>query len=358
MNRGIWFCCGRKCRVGPTQLHWLIVHQSPKVFKSRQPWQPEETGSCGDVTLCFELFPRVDVNHWDLFSVKIRDVFYSTCVCRVAPKSVWRQPGSLRPSPRSRQCHWDYSRLHNSPVIPAITIWHLCLCMAFNSQTGSSRAARPEPDDVTLSVKNMAFQVKGQTNLLTWIPTILSAPTSGSAAKLFIWCTAVYDYFYHRTDTLSSVHVCELYSSDYIMRWLVLNLHPAMPSHADPRRSRQKKKKKHEQKLFAGTLQSFFFFFNLRAADNQNICAGLKSIQTVTLCATRRPQIRWCHAPRTPRCISLSLSCISQHMLPLLIYVTVRGTASLSQSSDTTCVRNECVYVAWVCVCVCLHVCV
>lgn len=39
-------------------------------------------------------------------------------------------------------------------------------------------------------------------------------------------------------------------------------------------------------------------------------------------------------------------------MLPLLIYVTVSRTASLSQSADTTCVCNECVYVACVCVCV------
>jgi len=40
-----------------TKPYWLIINQSPKVCKFWQPRQQEETGSCNDVTLCFELFP-------------------------------------------------------------------------------------------------------------------------------------------------------------------------------------------------------------------------------------------------------------------------------------------------------------
>lgn len=140
------------------------------------------------------------------------------------------------------------------------------------------------------------------------------------------------------------------------MRWLVLNLHPAMRSHADPRRSWRKKKTWTE--IVRWYIAIFFFYSIWKQLIIRISVLVWNQSKTVTLCATHSPQIRWCHAPWTPLCfapslsLSLSFSCISQHMLPLLIYVTVSRTASLSQSSDTTCVCNECVYVACVCVCV------
>lgn len=121
------------------------------------------------MSLCFGLFPHVDVNHWALFSVKIWDVLRRACPWRVHTntKKRMRQTGSLWLVPWSRQSHWDYNYLHNSEATPAISIWHFHLSMAFNSQTGSFL----EQADVTLSVKNMGFKVKGQTNVLTYIPT-------------------------------------------------------------------------------------------------------------------------------------------------------------------------------------------
>lgn len=319
--------------MGPTQLYWLIVHQSPKVFKSQLPWQPEETGSCGDVTLCFELFPRVDVNHWDLFSVKIRDVFYSTCVCRVTLESVWRQPGSLRLLPWSRQCHWDYSRLHNSLVIPAITIWHLCLGIAFNSQTGSSRAARPEPDDVTLSVKNMAFQVRGQTNLLTWVPMKHDPPCT------YIWFGCQTVHLIHSGLRLF-LSQNRYFKQRPCVRVIFIWLYNEMvgvefaSSYALTCRSTQELTRKKTWTEIVRWYIAIFFLFNLKAADNQNICAGLKSIPN-------------CYTVRRSQTSDQMMSCIMNSSLYLppslsltlfFLHFTTHATTSHLRNRVKNCV--------------------
>lgn len=127
-----------------TKPYWLIIHQSFTVCKFSSPWQQVEIGSCADVTLCFELlFPHVNVSHRVLFFSEDKGCFtadvHACEQCTGRLKSVWRQPGSLWLVPWSRQCQWDYSYLHNSGALPAITIWHLHPGLAFNSQSGSFR---------------------------------------------------------------------------------------------------------------------------------------------------------------------------------------------------------------------------
>lgn len=125
---------------------------------------------------------------------------FKPCVCACEEgtftlKSVLRQPGSLWLVPWSRQCHWDYKYLHNSVAIPAITIWHLHLSMALNSQTGNCllRAWRH------LICKNMGFRSKVKQTYWPQSPCsiILTATTShiwSSCQTILIWCMLVSDY--------------------------------------------------------------------------------------------------------------------------------------------------------------------
>lgn len=94
------------------------------------------------------------------------------------------------------------------------------------------------------------------------------------------------------------------------------------------------KKKKHEQKLFAGTLPSFFFLFNLKAADNQNICAGLKSIQN---CYTVR------HSQSSDRMMSCTMNSslfrpVSLSLSLFFLHFTTHATTSHLRNRVKNCV--------------------
>lgn len=155
---------------------------------------------------------------------------------------------------------------------------------------------------------------------------------------------------------LSIIQVYKLQSSDYVTRWLELNLYPPLPSHSDPLKSRSlvcvwsTVKKRY---VPHGCCQSHTGWTDCRQPRGihyQKIQANLifqsKNVSSGTVQTS--DQMRSC--PINYLCVSPFLFCISQHIL-LLIYAMVLGTASLSQFRYTVYVCNECVYVQCVSVC-------
>lgn len=102
-HRETRFCCGRWAKTGPAPPDSSSTNRL-RYANSPGSWQRGETGSCGDVTVCFELVPHVWMClTWGVFFVVLSNdegrftASSSVCVRSSAtPRSVWQQPGRLR----------------------------------------------------------------------------------------------------------------------------------------------------------------------------------------------------------------------------------------------------------------------
>lgn len=174
----------------------------------------------------------------------------------------------------------------------------------------------------------MAIQVKGQTNLLTSKPHVALSLT---AATSHIWlsCQAVF-IWYMVVSIISNVRLKKVTSSSALTCGSTQEQTTGMCV------------------CVCVLVISHRFGLFVSSEKELIIRKSILSLRSIANCyIVRHPQTLDQMMSCTINSLRVSpfLSCVSQHMLPLLICVMVLGTASLSQFWYTMCVCNECVCV-------------